>query len=196
MSATATPPQSTSALASERPNSALIVVDVQSGVMDASWNAESVISTISDLVDRARTSDTEVIWVRHTSGELPTDSPQWQIVDALSPEPGEAIVEKTHGNTFEDTDFEEVLSAKDVGHLVVTGAQSDACIRSTIHGGFARGYDVTLVSDAHTTEDLSEWGAPKPEKVVSHTNLYWGFESGPGRTAKVEAAQEIDFDAG
>jgi len=196
MSATATPPQSTSALASERPNSALIVVDVQSGVMDASWNAESVISTISDLVDRARTSDTEVIWVRHTSGELPTDSPQWQIVDALSPEPGEAIVEKTHGNTFEDTDFEEVLSAKDVGHLVVTGAQSDACIRSTIHGGFARGYDVTLVSDAHTTEDLSEWGAPEPEKVVSHTNLYWGFESGPGRTAKVEAAQEIDFDAG
>lgn len=196
MSATATPPQSTSTPASERPNSALIVVDVQSGVMDASWNAESVISTISDLVDRARTSDTEVIWVRHTSGELPTDSPQWQIVDALSPEPGEAIVEKTHGNTFEDTEFEEVLSAKDVGHLVVTGAQSDACIRSTIHGGFARGYDVTLVSDAHTTEDLSEWGAPEPEKVVSHTNLYWGFESGPGRTAKVEAAQEIDFDAG
>ncbi|WP_413332910.1 cysteine hydrolase family protein [Brevibacterium sp. GP-SGM9] len=196
MSATATPPQSTSTPASERPNSALIVVDVQTGVMDASWNAESVISTISDLVDRARNADTEVIWVRHTSGELPTDSPQWQIVDALSPEPGEAIVEKTHGNTFEDTDFEEVLSAKDIGHLVVTGAQSDACIRSTIHGGFARGYDVTLVSDAHTTEDLSEWGAPEPEKVVSHTNLYWGFESGPGRTAKVEAAQEIDFDAG
>lgn len=196
MSATATPPQPTSTPASERPNSALIVVDVQTGVMDASWNAESVISTISDLVDRARAADAEVIWVRHTSGELPTDSPQWQIVDALSPEPGEAIVEKTHGNTFEDTDFEDILTAKDIGHLVVTGAQSDACIRSTIHGGFARGYDVTLVSDAHTTEDLSQWGAPEPEKVVSHTNLYWGFESGPGRTAKVEASQEIDFDAG
>ena len=104
-------------------------------------------------------------------------------------------MEKTHGNTFEDTDFEEVLAAKDIGHLVVTGAQSDACIRSTIHGGFARGYDVTLVSDAHTTEDLSDWGAPPPEKVVSHTNLYWGFESGPGRTARVQESAEVDFTA-
>ena len=104
-------------------------------------------------------------------------------------------MEKTHGNTFEDTDFEEVLASKDVGHLVVTGAQSDACIRSTIHGGFARGYDVTLVSDAHTTEDLSDWGAPPPEQVVSHTNLYWGFESGPGRTARVQESAEVDFTA-
>ena len=186
---TAQPPTST------RPNSALVVIDVQNGVMQASWNSESVISTISDLVDRARNTGAEVVWVRHSSGELPIDSPQWQIVDTLSPAEGEAIIEKTHGNTFEGTDFEEVLAGKDVGHLVVTGAQSDACVRSTIHGGFARGYDVTLVSDAHTTEDLTEWGAPPPEQVVSHTNLYWGFESGPGRTAKVEEADKVDFGA-
>ena len=147
---------------SARSNSALVVIDVQNGVMQASWNSESVVSTIADLVDRARKTGTEVVWVRHSSGELPIDSPQWQIVDALSPADGESIIEKTHGNTFEDTDFEEVLAGKDVGHLVVTGAQSDACVRSTIHGGFARGYDVTLVTDAHTTEDLTEWGAPPP----------------------------------
>ena len=182
-------------LASQRENTALIVVDVQNGVMDASWNSASVISTISGLVDKARSTGTEVIWVRHSSGELPPESPQWQIVDGLKPAEDEAIVEKTHGNTFEETDFEDVLTSKDVGHLVVTGAQSDACIRSTIHGGFARGYDVTLVSDAHTTEDLSEWGAPSPEKVVSHTNLYWGFESGLGRTARVQDANEVDFSA-
>ena len=86
-----------------------------------------------------------------------------------------------------------MLAGKDVGHLVVIGAQSDACVRSTIHGGFARGYDVTLVSDAHTTEDLTEWGAPPPEQVVSHTNLYWQFESGPGRQAHVQESGEVDF---
>ncbi|HCG55178.1 MULTISPECIES: isochorismatase family protein [Brevibacterium] len=181
------------ALAAERENTALIVVDVQNGVFAESWHAGEVIATISDLVQRARDTETVVIWVRHSSGELPPDSPQWQIVDALTPQDGEAIVEKTHGSTFEDTDFEEVLAAKDIGHLVVTGAQSDACIRSTIHGGFARGYDVTLVSDAHTTEDLSDWGAPTPDKVVSHTNLYWGFESGPGRSARVQESAEVDF---
>ncbi|MDN5585449.1 isochorismatase family protein [Brevibacterium aurantiacum] len=185
---TAQPP-----LPSARENTALIVIDVQTGVMAESWNAAEVIGTISHLVDRARANGTPVIWVRHTSQELPTESSQWQIVDALSPADGEAIVEKTHGNTFEDTNFDDVLTTKDIGHLVVTGAQSDACIRSTIHGGFARGYDVTLVSDAHTTEDLSEWGAPPPEKVVSHTNLYWEFETGPGRTARVQESAEVDF---
>ena len=152
---------------SARSNSALVVIDVQNGVMQASWNSESVVSTIADLVDRARKTGTEVVWVRHSSGELPIDSPQWQIVDALSPADGESIIEKTHGNTFEDTDFEEVLAGKDVGHLVVTGA--------------------------HTTEDLTEWGAPPPEQVVSHTNLYWQFESGPGRQARVQESSEVDF---
>lgn len=182
-------------LASQREKTALIVIDVQNGVFAENWHADEVIGTISDLVQRARDTGAEVIWVSHSSGELPLESPQWQIVDALSPADDETIVEKTHGNTFEDTDFEDVLASKDVGHLVVTGAQSDACVRSTIHGGFARGYDVTLVSDAHTTEDLSDWGAPPPEQVVSHTNLYWGFESGPGRTARVQESAEVDFTA-
>ncbi|MGC3022486.1 isochorismatase family protein [Brevibacterium sp. FAM 24630] len=187
-------PTGTDALpASARSNSALIVIDVQNAVMEASWNSDGVISTIASLVDLPRNTGTEVVWVRHSSDELPSGSPQWQIVDALAPAEGEAIIEKTHGNTFEETDFAEVLAGKDVGHLVVTGAQSDACVRSTIHGGFACGYDVTLVTDAHTTEDLTEWGAPPPEQVVSHTNLYWQFESGPGRTAQVQESGEVDF---
>ncbi|WP_210603698.1 isochorismatase family protein [Brevibacterium oceani] len=192
---TATPPTASASapLPSDRPNTALIVVDVQNAVMEASWNSENVVSTISDLVDRARADGTDIVWVRHSSRELPQGTEQWQIVEALVPAEGEAIVEKTHGNTFEETDFEDVLAGKDIGRLVVTGAQSDACIRSTIHGGFARGYDVTLVSDAHTTEDLSAWGAPEPEKVVSHTNLYWGFESGAGRKAAVQTAADVDF---
>ena len=66
-----------------------------------------------------------------------------------------------------------MLAKAGVGRLVVTGAQTDECIRSTIHGAFVRGYDVTLVGDAHTTEDQSPWGAPPPDKVIAHTNLYW-----------------------
>jgi isochorismate hydrolase len=76
---------------------------------------------------------------------------------------------------------------------VVTGAQTDACIRSTIHGAFTRGYDVTLVGDAHTTEDQSEWGAPPPDKVIAHTNLYWQHQSAPGRTAAVTETKSVTF---
>lgn len=181
------------ALPADRPKTALVVIDVQNGVMAEAWNAAEVVGTIADLVDRARQSGTEVVWVRHNSDELPLDSEQWQIVAGLTPAEGEAIVEKTHASSYEDTDFEDVLAARGIGHLVVTGAQTDCCVRSTIHGGFARGYDVTLVADAHTTEDLTEWGAPPPQDVISHTNLSWTFESGPGRTAAVKEASEVDF---
>ena len=88
-----------------------------------------------------------------------------------------------------------MLAAAGVGRLVVTGAQTDACIRSTIHGAFTRGYDVTLVGDAHTTEDLSAYGAPTPDRVIGHTNMYWQYQSAPGRTARVATTGEIDYGA-
>ncbi len=80
-----------------------------------------------------------------------------------------------------------------VGRLIVVGAQTDECVRSTLHGAFVRGYDATLVSDAHTTEDLTEWGAPTPELVIAHTNLYWGNQAAPGRTAGTVKTADVDF---
>ena len=86
-----------------------------------------------------------------------------------------------------------LLAGLAVGRLVVTGAQTDACVRSTLHGAFTRGYDATLVADAHTTEDLSEWGAPPPEQVIAHTNLYWGWQKAPGRRGAVKDTADVAF---
>ena len=90
-------------------------------------------------------------------------------------------------------DLEDVLATLGAGRLVVAGAQTDECIRSTLHGAFTRGYDATLVADAHTTEDLTEWGAPPPEQVIAHTNLYWGNHAGPGRTAGTVKTADVEF---
>jgi hypothetical protein len=76
---------------------------------------------------------------------------------------------------------------------VVAGAQTDECIRSTLHGAVVRGYDATLVGDAHTTEDLSAYGAPSPDLVIAHTNLYWRYHRAPGRTAGTVETAEVDF---
>ena len=100
---------------------------------------------------------------------------------------------KAYGDSFEDTDLESVLAERGVGRLLVAGAQTDECIRSTLHGAITRGYDATLVADAHTTEDLSEYGAPTPDKVIAHTNLYWKYHSAPGRTAGTVATADVDF---
>jgi hypothetical protein len=67
------------------------------------------------------------------------------------------------------------------------------CVRSTLHGGFTRGYDMTLVSDAHTTDDMTEYGAPSPEQVIVHTNMYWSWQAAPGRTAGTVDTAEVSF---
>ena len=102
---------------------------------------------------------------------------------------------EAYPDSFEDTTLESVLSGLAVGRLVVAGAQTDECIRSTLHGAIARGYDATLVGDAHTTEDLTEWGAPSPDMVIAHTNLYRSNHAAPGRTAGTVETKNVDFGA-
>ena len=176
----------------DRPHTALVVIDVQNGVVDGAHDRDRVIANIASLVDRARDSGTPVVWVQHHNPDnLPRGSEKWRYVNELPQAEGEPVVHKQFGDSFEQTDLEEVLASAGIGHLVVAGAQTDACIRSTIHGGFTRGYDVTLVGDAHTTEDLSAYGAPGPAQVIAHTNLYWDEQSAPGRTASVIAAADV-----
>ena len=176
-----------------RPNTALLVIDVQNNVVGAAHQRDAVVANIAGLVAKARAESVPVVWVQHSDDEMTIGSDGWQIVPELAPDAAEAIVRKIYGDSFEDTDLESVLSDRGVGRLVVTGAQTDACVRSTIHGAFVRGYDTTLVSDAHTTEDLSEWGAPPPETVISFTNLYWKWQSAPGREANVLPAADVIF---
>ncbi len=178
-----------------RPNTALIVIDVQNGVVAGAHERDAVVANIAGLVERARREDVPVVWVQHADEGLERGSDDWRIVPELAPQPDEPLVEKQYGDSFEATDLEGVLSGLGVGRLVVAGAQTDACIRSTLHGAFTRGYDVTLVGDAHTTEDQSDWGAPTPDKVIAHTNLYWKFQDAPGRTAGTVDAADVQFSA-
>ena len=178
----------------ERPNTALLVVDVQNGVVAEAHDRDAVVANINALVERARAEDVPVVWVQHSDEELARDSESWHLVPELQVRDDEPIVHKTFGDSFEATNLDDVLGARSVGRLVVAGAQTDACIRSTVHGAFVRGYDVTLVADAHTTEDLTEWGAPPPEQVIAHTNLYWRNQSAPGRTAAVVPTASLRFD--
>lgn len=178
---------------SARPNTALLVIDVQRGVVESAHERDAVVANIAALVDQARAADVPVVWVQHSDEGLKKGSDDWQYVPELPRREAEPLVHKNYGDSFEGTDLEQVLAAAGVGRLVVTGAETDACIRSTIHGAFVRGYDVTLVADAHTTNDNSKWGAPPPDQVIAHTNLYWQYHSAPGRTAAVAETKDVTF---
>ena len=178
---------------SDRPNQALLVIDVQNGVVGAAHERDAVVANVERLVDRARRADVPVVWVQHDDEELAKGSDEWQIVSELKPDGGEPRVEKNYLDSFEETTLEDVLSGLEVGRLIVVGAQTDACIRSTLHGAIVRGYDATLVSDAHTTEDMTEWGSPPPDQVIAFTNVYWQYHSAPGRQAGTVETKDVDF---
>ncbi|MBA4861544.1 isochorismatase family protein [Streptomyces sp. PSKA54] len=176
-----------------RPNTALLVVDVQNGVVAGAHERDAVVANIGGLVEKARREQVPVVWVQHSDEDLARGSDEWRIVPELTPGDAEPLVEKGYGDSFEDTTLETVLSDLGVGRLVVVGAETDACIRSTLHGAFVRGYDATLVGDAHTNGDKTAWGAPAPDQVIAHTNLYWSFQAAPGRTAGTVETKNVDF---
>jgi nicotinamidase-related amidase len=176
-----------------RPNTALLVIDVQNGVVSGNHERDAVVANVGSLVEKARREQIPVVWVQHTDDHLAQGSDDWQIVPELTPDDAEPHIDKSYGDSFEDTTLENVLSGLGVGRLVVVGAQTDQCIRSTLHGALARGYDASLVSDAHTTEDQTAWGAPPPDQVIAHTNLYWTYQTAPGRTAGTVETNAVDF---
>ena len=178
-----------------RPNTALLVIDVQNGVVEGAHERDAVVANVANLVERARRERVPVVWVQHSDEQLARGSEEWRIVPELAPGEVEPLVEKHYGDAFEDSTLETVLSGLAVGRLVLAGAQTDECVRSTLHGGLVRGYDATLVSDAHTTEDLTEWGAPPPDQVIAHTNLYWTYHKAPGRTAGTVETKDVNFDS-
>jgi nicotinamidase-related amidase len=176
-----------------RPNTALLVVDVQDGVVKHAHERAAVVANVGRLVEKARRERVPVVWVQHSDEHLIRGSNEWSIAPELAPAGAEPLIEKNYGDSFEATSLEIVLARLGVGKLVVVGAETDACIRSTIHGALVRGYDTILVSDAHTTNDQTAWGAPSPAQVIAHTNLYWTYQTAPGRTAGTVEAQDVDF---
>ncbi|MEU0335793.1 cysteine hydrolase family protein [Streptomyces sp. NPDC006193] len=177
----------------DRPNTALLVIDVQNGVMAGAHRRDQVIATIDTLIGRARAAGVPVVWVQHQDEDLVPGTESWAWVPELKRLDAEPLVAKSYRDSFEDTDLESVLAGQGVGSLVVTGAQTDFCVRSTLHGALARGYDATLVADAHTTEDLTAYGAPAPERVIAHTNLYWSGQHAPGRRGGTVSSAELTF---
>jgi nicotinamidase-related amidase len=133
--------------------SALLVIDVQNGVVLNAFEKDAVVSQINRAVDSARTNNLPVIWVQHSEDEMPIGSHFWEIIPELVPEDHDGRVEKIHGSSFQETDLADILQEHDISHLYVTGAQSENCVNATTVDALGRGYRVSLISDAHTTDD-------------------------------------------
>jgi nicotinamidase-related amidase len=174
-----------------RGKTALLVIDVQNGIVEGAYRREEVIQNIEAAVAKARSAHIPVIWVQHSDEELLIDSPEWQLVSELIPLNSEPMVRKTFRSSFEATNLEEILSSLEVGHLIVCGAQTNNCIRHTSHDALAKGYNVTLITDAHTTTGY-EWGGHivSAQAVVEEQNDNFN-EQLPGRGGRTVPLSQL-----
>ena len=175
----------------------LVIVDVQVGVMRAAWDAARVIGNIAQAVARARDQRVPVIWVQHTNQELVQGSPQWQWVPELVPALGEPLIHKRYNSAFEQTAFEDQLARLGATHIVLAGAETNWCIRATAYGALERGYDLTLLEDAHTaiTMDLGSGGQVEAMSVIRDLNMTMQWLEYPGRKSGIARAGQVQFAA-
>lgn len=175
-----------------RDKSVLLVVDVQNGVVWDAFNRAEIVQRIAELVDQARVNKVPVVWVQHNDEEMPVGSEYWQLVPELEQHDAEPLVHKTFRSSFEATDLEVILAGLNAAELIVVGAQTNNCIRSTSYAALERGYDVTLVEDAHTTSD-QEWdhGVLSAEFVIDEQNRTLEHNQLPGRRSRVVPAADV-----
>ncbi|MBI1351626.1 MAG: isochorismatase family protein [Actinomycetales bacterium] len=175
-----------------RDGRALLVIDVQNEVVDQTYDRDRVVSTIAGLVDGARDAGMPVVWVQHQDDYLVPESEGWQIVPALNPAEGEPRIRKQYRSSFEETDLEETLAALNAGTLVLCGAESNHCVRYTMHAALERGYDVLLVEDAHTAWDGSFDGVRVDgQAIIEEQNKSARQHRLPGRGSDTVTAAEL-----
>lgn len=174
---------------------ALLVIDVQVGVMAECWEPGRVIAQVAKAIERARAQQVPVIWVQHADHNLAEGSAEWAIVPELQPAPGERLIRKRFNSCFEETGLETQLAEMDVSRLVLAGAATNWCIRATAYAGLERGYDVTLVSDAHTTGTMTlDSGEQIDAATVIHDlNTAMTWLRYPGRRNEAAPADTVNL---
>jgi nicotinamidase-related amidase len=175
---------------------ALLIVDVQVDVVKTAWEAPRVIANLARAIEKARAEGVPVIWVQHADAELPSGSPGWAWVPELVPAAGETLIHKQHNSAFEDTPLEPLLAGLGVSHLVLGGASSQWCIRATAYAALERGYDLTLLADAHTNNGASLEGGRSigGADIAAELNLAMTWLSYPGRRNAAEKVEALRFE--
>ncbi|MEM7299248.1 MAG: cysteine hydrolase family protein [Bacteroidota bacterium] len=159
--------------------SALIIVDVQLGMYNGEriapiFQGEEKIERISRLLKSAREKGLVVIYVRHIGGvghPLEQSTGGFETHPKISPRDDDLIIEKRTPDSFLNTSLKELLEDQNILNIYVAGNQTDFCIDTTCRSAWAKGFNVVLVSDCHSTWDSGNLHA---SQIIDHHNSILG----------------------
>jgi len=176
---------------------ALLIIDVQRALFDAEprpLEADAVVERINALSARARLAGVPVVFIQHEDTQsLAHDSAGWRLQAGLSAQPADNFIRKRTADSFLGTPLGELLTARNIGQVVVAGYASEFCVDTTVRRAAALGYAVLIAADAHTTHDKPH--APAELIRTHHNATLTGISSfGP----KIEAVpgDQIHFGDG
>lgn len=170
--------------------SALLIIDAQVNMFDESmpiYLGDKILYKLERLIQQARSLSIPIIFVRHDGGEGEVDefgTEGWQIHPQLGATAKDIFIEKKTPNAFNETKLNTTLQELGVNHLVVAGMQTDYCVNATVRQAKLQGYEVTLVSDTHSTFDSDDQTASEiiAEHNVNLTSL-----------VELKVAEDIEF---
>ena len=174
-------------------NTALLVIDMQTALMDGAWEGEQLVARLKTLIANARTAGTPVVYMQHENEAYPpmrAGADTWQVYPPIAPEPGDIVLRKRASDSFYQTELDAELRARDIAHLVVTGMQTEYCVDTTVRAASSHGYDVTLVADGHTTSANESLTAAQ---TIAYHNTVLAYLAQPDQQIEVVPAAEISF---
>ncbi|KOP78782.1 cysteine hydrolase family protein [Cytobacillus solani] len=170
---------------------ALLIIDIQNAMFDESnpiYDGEQLLKNLQDLINKARTANVPVFFVQHNDEEFKRGTPEWEIHSSISPNEGEAVIQKHTPDSFHETELHEKLKKEQIENLVIAGNQTEYCVDTTSRRAFSLGYTITLVKDAHRTWNSNTLSA---KQIIDHHNEVLG-----NAFATLKETKEIQFSYG
>lgn len=175
-------------------NTALVIIDVQMGLMEeGAYKHDELLANINNLLAKAHSAEVPVIYVQHNGQEgdsLEPGTPGWPIHPAIAPRAQEPVIQKQSPDAFYATLLKQELDKNAITHLVIVGEQTNYCVDTTTRSAVARGYDVTLVADAHTTCDNAVLTA---QQIIDYHNAILDYFWAGDHMVRVKPTAEITF---
>jgi nicotinamidase-related amidase len=176
-------------------DTALVVIDVQVGLIEEAYHSNEVLTSINTLLNKARASNTPIVYIQHDGPQghgLEVGTPAWEIHPAIAPLGGELIVHKRASDSFYATSLQRELEAHGIKNLVVVGGQTEYCIDTSVRRATTMGYNVTLVGDAHTTDDYDGAVLSAAKRIEYHNEVLDGFRTDK-HVITVKSTREVTF---